>query len=124
MAYNELLVERMRIELDLRAVDYRELKMMGGMAFMVDDKMCMGAMIDKKDDQSIMLVRINPADYSSLLDLLACRPFDFTGRPMKGFLAVLDDSHLDEATLKSWVERCLEYNPLAKASKKKKKSKT
>jgi hypothetical protein len=44
----------------------------------------------------------------------------FTGKAMKGYLYVADDGWDSDADLSFWVDKCLEFNPKAKASKKKK----
>lgn len=45
---------------------------------------------------------------------------DFTGRPMKGYIFVTPDGFDSDENLSYWIDLCLLYNPLAKASKKKK----
>lgn len=52
MAYNEFLADRIRTRLSKHKVE--EKKMMGGLTFMVNDKMCVGIV---KDD---LMARINP----------------------------------------------------------------
>ena len=47
MAYDELLADRIRQCLPANT-NYTEKKMMGGLIFMVNDKMCIGVDIDKK----------------------------------------------------------------------------
>ena len=42
MAFDPYLAERIRIILKNQAVVFEERKMMGGLCFMVDDKMCCG----------------------------------------------------------------------------------
>ena len=42
MAYDQNLADRVRDELDAQRAHYEELNMMGGLCFMVDDKMCVG----------------------------------------------------------------------------------
>jgi len=54
-----------------------EKKMFGGIAFMVNDKMCVG--VDKDD----IIIRCDPEMYEELLSKNGARPFDLTGRPMK-----------------------------------------
>ena len=46
---------------------------------------------------------------------------DFTGRPMKGFLWVYEEGFSTSKDLTFWIDKALSFNPLAKASKKKKK---
>lgn len=112
MAYNEQLANRIREKLqDLPNV--KELSMMGGLAFMVNDKMCVGVM------KGEMLCRVDPGMKEELLEKDGCHEFDFTGRPMKGFVIVDDTAIRSEKDLMYWINLCLEYNPKAKASKKK-----
>ncbi len=89
--------------------------MFGGIAFMVDDKMCVGVMKD-----SIML-RINPNQQPDLLKREGCREMDFTKRPMKGMVYVDSWAIDNEQELGEWIQLALVYNPKAKSSKKRKK---
>lgn len=111
MAYNEFLADRVRQALDERKVQYRELKMMGGLCFMVDDKMCVGIV---KDD---LMVRLDPADTNQLLKEPGARHMDMTGKTMKGYLFIDADGYDFDEDLDHWIERCLDFNPFAKASK-------
>ncbi|MDP4662857.1 MAG: TfoX/Sxy family protein [Salibacteraceae bacterium] len=111
MAYDQFLADRLRQALDLRKVNYRALEMMGGLCFMVDDKMCIG--IIKND----LMVRLNPDDTHKHLKLPGARPIDFSGKPMKGYLFIDADGYDYDEDLDNWVDRCLDYNPFAKASK-------
>ena len=43
MAYDEYLADRIRQQLTQRHVRFEEKRMMGGLCFMVNDKMCLGA---------------------------------------------------------------------------------
>ena len=44
---------------------------------------------------------------------------DSTGRSMKGFVYVSGDTVIRNDRLDYWIRLALEYNPLAKATKKK-----
>ncbi len=44
---------------------------------------------------------------------------DFTGRPMKGYVFVEPEGIDTEKELEDWLQLCLDFNPKAKASKKK-----
>ncbi|WP_239540728.1 TfoX/Sxy family protein [Spongiivirga citrea] len=48
MAYNEFLADRIRRFFQDQKSNFYEKKMMGGLCFMVDDKMCCGIHFDKK----------------------------------------------------------------------------
>ncbi len=56
--------------------------MMGGLTFMVDDKMCLGVVKES------LMARIDPDIYDEALLRNGCREMDFTKRPMKGFVFV------------------------------------
>ncbi|PCE63122.1 TfoX/Sxy family protein [Sediminicola luteus] len=120
MAYDEFLAERIRQRLGQAKLPLRELKMMGGLCFMVDDKMCMGVLQQKGTGRDFIMARIGEDAYESLLARPGCQPMDFTGRPMKGYVFVSDEGFDTDTDLDFWVEKCLAFNPLAKANKKKK----
>ncbi len=114
MAYNTHLAERVTIELNRKQVAFEAKKMFGGICFMIDDKMCVGVVKDN------LMVRSNPDDGEKLLQKPGAAPMDFTGKRMKGFLFINDEGWDADNDLAFWVDVCLAYNPLAKASKKKK----
>jgi len=114
MAFDELLADRIKSVLDEKNSSFVEKQMMGGLAFMVDNKMCVGVVKNK------MMARIDPDIYDDAITKEGCRPMDFTGRPMKGWI-FLEPEGIDlDDDLSYWVELALEYNPKAKSSKKKK----
>ena len=115
MAYDEYLAERVRTVLNRRMVIYNEKKMMGGLTFMVDDKMCLGIVKDH------LMALIGPDRYEEALKLSGCKEMDFTGRPMKGYVFISPEGVDLEKDLYHWIQWALDYNPLAKASKKRKK---
>ncbi len=114
MAYSEKLANRVRTILaDHPWVE--EKKMMGGLTFMVNNKMCVGIL---KDD---LMARIDPAAYETALEKSGCREMDFTGRPMKGFVFISPNGTKIQKDLNYWIGLALEYNKIAKASRKRKK---
>ncbi|MDX2249198.1 MAG: TfoX/Sxy family protein [Bacteroidia bacterium] len=113
MAYSELLADRVRRSLTQRNVFFAEKKMMGGLTFMVDDKMCIGIL------QETLMARIDPDHYDTALTRPGCREMDFTGRPMKGFLFIDAEGTDHDEDMEFWVQECLDFNPRAKSSKKK-----
>ena len=115
MAYDEYLTDRIRNTLKSKIVFFNEKKMMGGITFMVDDKMCVGVISD------LLMARIDPKIYEKALTKKGCREMDFTGRAMKGFVFIEPEGiDLDE-DLEYWIKLALEYNPKAKSTKKSKK---
>jgi TfoX/Sxy family transcriptional regulator of competence genes len=115
MAYDEFLADRVRRRLNEQKALFEEKKMMGGLCFMVDDKMCVGIV------QGKLMARIGLEVYPLALKKKGCSQMDFTGKPMKGYVFV-DPSGIDsDDELSYWVDLCLQFNPFAKSSKKKRK---
>jgi TfoX/Sxy family transcriptional regulator of competence genes len=115
MAYDEKLADRTREILSATEKNVEEKKMFGGLCFMVNGKMCLGVQLDT------LMVRIDPARYDEAMEKEGCRPMDFTGKPMKGFVYVDIDALTTKKKLNYWIGLGLEFNAQAKASKKKKK---
>jgi TfoX/Sxy family transcriptional regulator of competence genes len=113
MAYDAYLAERITLLLKEKNVSFEAKKMMGGFVFMVDDKMCVGIV------KNTLMARIGTDAYASALQKEHCSEMNFTGRAMKGFVFV-DPLGVDtEDELDYWVQLCVDFNPLAKATKKK-----
>lgn len=115
MAYDEHLADRIRQSLDNKRVNYLEKKMFGGLCFMVDDKMCIGIVKDE------LMARVGPDHYERALSKNGAKEMNFTGRSMKGYIYVEPEGIDEEAQLDEYIQMCLDFNPLAKSSKKKKK---
>ena len=114
MAYNEFLQDRISQTLKSMGVKFYEKKMFGGLTFMVDDKMCVGIVKDE------MMARINPENVEDVIKRKGCKVMDFTGRPMKGFIMIEPIGYDLDEDLDFYIQLALDYNPLAKSSKKKK----
>ena len=71
-------------------------------------------------EQERLMVRIDPAKYDEAMEKEGCKPMDFTGKVMKGFVFVDADVLNTKKKLEYWVKLALEYNKIAKGSKKKK----
>jgi TfoX/Sxy family transcriptional regulator of competence genes len=112
MAYNEKLANRIREALEnLPVVEEKE--MMGGLTFMVNDKMCVGIIKDE------MMCRIDPAMHETAIEKTGCRTMDFTKRPMKGYVMVADTGMKTKKEFDYWIALALDFNKKAKSSKKK-----
>lgn len=120
MPYDEYLADRIRQTLNEKQTPFSEMKMMGGLLFKVDNKMLCGIHIDKKYGDSLLMARIGELDYENHLKKEHCLPMDFTGRPMKGYIFVTPVGFDSDEDLSYWIELCLTFNPMAKASKRKK----
>ena len=113
MAYDEYLADRIKAALLNKNISFDERKMMGGLCYMVDDKMCVGVTKNK------LMARIDPDIYDQALTRKGCRKMDFTGRPMKGFVFIEPEGIDLDDDLDYWVQLCIDFNPKAKSSKKK-----
>ncbi len=120
MAYDEFLADRIKNIFKAKRVAFEAKKMMGGLCFMVDGKMCCGIHIDKKLNHSLLMARIGEDAYTKAIKNTSCLPMDFTGRAMKGYIFVKPEGFDLEQDLESWIQLCIDFNPLAKSSKKKK----
>jgi len=103
MAYDEGLAERIRGILADHQVSFREIRMFGGLAFMVRGHMTVGIM---KDD---LMVRVGPESHAKVLLEPHVRPMEFTGRPMKGLVLISAEGTDREADLECWIERALAF---------------
>ena len=120
MAYDEYQVERISNCLKEKRIAFFTKKMFGGMLFMVDDKMFCGVHFDKKRQTDLLMARIGEEATAEALLKEGCHPMDFTGRPMRGYVFVTPDGYDTDDDLAYWIDLCYAFNPLAKASKKKK----
>lgn len=114
MAYDEYLAERIAKTLKEKNTSFKEMKMMGGIAFMVNGKMCVGI------TNSDLMARIDPNIFENVLKIKGVREMDFTKKPMKGWIYVSPEGIDTDKELSEWVQLALDYNPKAKSSKKKK----
>ncbi len=120
MAYSEYISDRIHQIFREKRVDFYAKKMMGGLCFMVDDKMCCGIHYDKKRETDLLMARIGEVAYTEAIKREGCHPMDFTGRSMKGYVFVTPDGFDLDDDLEFWIQLCLDFNPLAKSSKRKK----
>lgn len=100
MAYDESLAERVRERLHDAVVT--EKKMFGGLAFMEHGNMTVGVLGDD------LIARVGPEATDAALARPGTRVFDFTGRPMRGWVVVAGDGLEDDA-LAGWVEQARGY---------------
>jgi TfoX/Sxy family transcriptional regulator of competence genes len=101
MAYNLKLAERIRSQLD--GLPFVEKKMFGGVGFMVNGNMVCGV---HKDN---LVVRVDPEKHGALLKKPHAKPFDLTGKPMKGWLLVEADGCKTEKQLSTWIKEGVEF---------------
>ena len=97
MAYDEALAERVRNAIAARD-GVTERKMFGGIAWMVGGNMACGVIGEE------LIVRLEADEGERALLEPDVRPFDMTGRPMKGFVVVGGEQIAADAGLARWVD--------------------
>jgi TfoX/Sxy family transcriptional regulator of competence genes len=114
MAYNEKLTARIREAL-AHLPNVAEKRMFRGVTFMVNDKMCISA-----GDNKIMC-RIDPSIHEEALKRKGSETVKMRGREYKGYVYVSEEGIKTKKDLDYWIRLALEFNKLAKSSKKKNK---
>jgi TfoX/Sxy family transcriptional regulator of competence genes len=102
MAYSTELADRIRGVIG-KPPELIEKEMFGGVGFMVQGNMAVGVIGDE------LMVRIDKAETDAALVEPGTRIFDFTGRPMKGWVMVGDEGISTKEGLNQWVQRGLDY---------------
>lgn len=99
MAYDELLAQRLR---DLLEGDecVTEKKMFGGVGFMVEGHLAVGA-----SSSGDLMVRVDPTSSSEWLDGDKVRHMEMDDKPLHGWLLVDIGEVRDDEALRRWVER-------------------
>lgn len=115
MTTDKLLLDRIRNILTQKSAVWTEKKMFGGYCFMVDDKMCFGTY------KGGLMARVEPTEMEQLLTHEGAEQMIHGGRTMTGYAFVQPTGYEVDEDLDFWISKCLEFNPKAKASKKRKK---
>ena len=102
MAFDEGLAHRIRETL-MDQQGLTEKKMFGGLAFMVHGNMACGVTGDE------IMVRIGPDNYEDATAQAHVRPFDMTGKRMKGWVLVSPEAHENDEVLAAWVQRGIDF---------------
>ena len=115
MAYDEKTAGRVRKLLSVRP-DVVEKKIMGGLCFMVKDRMCCSV-----SGKGGLLIRVGSDAHQSMLGEPHVEPMEMHGRVMTGFVRVAPEGYRTEAELKKWVKRGVDFvvtMPSAPSSRK------
>lgn len=113
MAFDSFLADRIKHYLDSKFINYYEKKMFGGLCYMVEDKMCIGIV------KSELMARIGEKEHAGALSKNGCKPMNFTGRPMNGYVFITPEGYDLDYDLEYWIDLSLKFNPEAKSSKRK-----
>jgi TfoX/Sxy family transcriptional regulator of competence genes len=102
MACDEGLAARLRDLLSGVHPPVTEKKMFGGLSFLVAGNMCCGVIGTE------LIARVGKDATPAALAEPGARLFDFSGRPMTGWITVAPDALTDDA-LTAWVRRALDF---------------
>jgi TfoX/Sxy family transcriptional regulator of competence genes len=111
MAYDVQLANRVRERL-MHLPNLVEKEMMGGLVFMLNDKMCVGIMKNE------LMCRVPKDQHDILIEEQGARTMEFTGRPMIGFILIELQGMNTSEKLDKWLSISIAFNPHAKASKR------
>jgi hypothetical protein len=110
MAFDDYLAERINNIMIGKKIEFYTKKMMGGLIFFINQKMCFGIHIDKKYGDSLLMAKIGEDAYKKEIDKEVCLPMDFTGRPMNGFIFITPFGFYKEDELDYWITLALKNN--------------
>lgn len=102
MAYDLDLANRIR-EL-LAAQPFDEMRMFGGLAFLIDGNMAVAV-----SGQGGLMVRVPAADTPKLLERDHVSPMVMSGRETRGWVRVASDGVKTKRQLHGWVTRGVDY---------------
>jgi hypothetical protein len=103
MAYDEDLANRIR-ELIAGEPGVTEMRMFGGLAFLVGANMSVGA-----SGQGGLIARVDPDETDALVSRPHVRPFEMRGRALQGWLRVDAEGLRTKRQLEPWVRRGVAY---------------
>jgi TfoX/Sxy family transcriptional regulator of competence genes len=113
MSYNTKLADRIREAL-VHLPDVEEKEMFRGVCFMVNGKMCICVSGDE------MLCRIGADAMGTALENNNVRQMVMArNKPSKDFVFVSEEGFQHQKYFEHWIRLALDFNPKAKASKKK-----
>jgi TfoX/Sxy family transcriptional regulator of competence genes len=112
MAYNIDLAEKVRQKLtEFENLDIEEKRMFGGLAFMVNGKMCINV-----SGQNLMC-RFDPSLKEKLVIKTGFLPMIMKGKEYKGYCYVEPAGFKSKKDFDFWVNLCLDFNKKANSSK-------
>lgn len=98
MAYDEKLANRIREVFGSRR-DISERRMFGGLCFLFRGRICCGIA------GSDLMIRVSRDEYEAIVRKPHVRPWDFTGKPLRGFVHVSRPGFRTRAALRAWLSR-------------------
>ena len=102
MAYKEEIATRIqKIVSGWKSTDDK--KMFGGICHLLNGKMFCGV------HKEFLILRLGPDKAENAMKSPHVRPFDITGKPMKGWVMVTEEGFKTAGELKSWLEEAKSF---------------
>ena len=98
MPYDEGLAQRIREQVEA-IPGVSEMKAFGGLSFLINGNMSVGVI---KED---LIVRVGPEKFEEAVASPHARPFDMTGKPLKGWILVAPQGYAEDQDLDRWIEQ-------------------
>lgn len=115
MAYDSLLAGKIAAYLSaLPGLEIEEKEMFRGLTFMINGKMCISVSEDS------LMCRFDPELQEEVAAREGYRPMQMRGREYRGFCYVDPEGFRSRSALAYWIGICLDFNPRAKATRKRK----
>lgn len=102
MAFSESLAQRIRASLAGKK-GIAEKKMFGGIGFLLNGNMLVGVW------KNSLIARLGQEAGEKALTEDSVRPFDITGKAMKGWVLVEPDGIESDGQLRAWIERAMAF---------------
>ena len=113
MAHDIKLAERVREYLaEFPGLKIEEKRMFSGLAFMVNSKMCINVSGDT------LMCRFDPVVLKVVSEKPGFKPMIMKGRQLNGYCYVEPFGLKQREDFEFWLNLCLDYNKIAKASRK------
>jgi TfoX/Sxy family transcriptional regulator of competence genes len=108
--YPSSLADRIRKHL-AHVPKVKEKEMMGGLAFMVNDKMCVGIF------RGELMCRLDKSRHDEYVERNGCQAMSLGGKVMRGWV-LIEESATAGKGMKTWIDEALDHNKVVKKSKK------
>jgi len=113
MAYSTKLADRTREYLSgIQGLKIEEKKMFGGLAFLVNGKMCVNI------GEDMLMCRFEPCLAEVITKRKGFLPMTMKGKQYKGYCYVEPIGYENKKDFEYWINLCLDFNDRAKPSKR------
>jgi hypothetical protein len=102
LVYDTSLAERLRQSL-IKSPGLSEKKMFGGVAFLLNGNMVCGVY------HKNLVLRVGKDSYETAIKKKHTRPFDISGRPMRGWVMVEPAGYEGKKVLEAWIALAMEH---------------